>query len=149
MSNINTNEPTIPLPNETKSFLYKWSSSPLPAWAFSTGLALSPMMRPAIPVAVGADTNNGGFLFKSKKPLSSYPTNIHVALFSAFVGLGGFMCYDNDVSDGSAVVGVWSLLYAMSNFKKSMWNLKLLPKGLTGLAFANATVYGGRWLGLY
>lgn len=109
-----------------------YSKSPLPAWGFSLALATSPLYR-AIELP----------------KMRAYPSNVQVAVFSAFTGLGGFICYDNDVQDGSAVVAVWSTLYALSNARRAMWNFKLPPKALLGLSVLNGVLYGGQAIGLY
>lgn len=112
--------------------LNQLSKSPLPAWGFSAILAASPLYRPI-----------------ELPKLRAYPTNIQVGVFSAFTALGGFITYDNDIQDGSAVIAVWSTLYALSNWKRAVWNLKFAPKALLGLSLFNGVVYSGQALNLY
>lgn len=108
------------------------SKSPLPAWSFAAALGLSPLYRPI-----------------ELPKMRAYPSNVQVAVFTAFTALGGFITYDNDPKDGAAVVGVWSTLYALSNFKRALWNLKFGPKFLVGLAVANGGLYGAQALGVF
>ncbi|ODQ44721.1 hypothetical protein PICMEDRAFT_74428 [Pichia membranifaciens NRRL Y-2026] len=143
-----------------KQLAAQWGVSPVPAWAFSAALLLSPALRPQFPVlnnpnaggAGGANTGAGGMsssMFRSAKaPLAAYPSNIQVLVFSSFIGLGGFMCYDHDPTNGAAVAGCWSLLYFLTNVKRSMWNLKVYPKALTSLALVNSAIYSAKYLNL-
>lgn len=127
----------------------KLAQSPIPAWSFTAGLLLSPALRPKIPILNDQSTGYKVISsFSSKKFIPSYPSNAQVLIFSSFVGLGGFMCYDNDTTDGQIVVGVWSLLYFLTNLKRSVWNFKIYPKVLTSLALVNTAVYGGKYLNL-
>ncbi|GMM47224.1 hypothetical protein DAPK24_037990 [Pichia kluyveri] len=129
------------------SILNQWGKSPLPAWLFSSSLLLTPILRtPKIPISV--DTPNSSFLKKNARLVSAYPSNLQVAVFSGFIGLGGFMCYDNDPKNGSAVITVWSLLYVLSTFRNSLWNLKIFPKTMTGLALTNAGLYGCKYFNI-
>ena len=131
--------------SKAPSFVHQWGLSPAPAWAFATALAASPAFRPVLEAPQTVQSSSG--LYKSApKVVSPYPSTPQVALFTAFSALGGFMIYDNDPTNGSAVVGVWSLLYFMANVKKSMWNLKLYPQALTSLALVNSVFYGGKFL---
>ena len=97
-----------------------WATSPFPAWTFSAALLLSPALRPKIPVKLDSINNSinnsisnsiSASNFYKKNLKSAYPSNIQVALFSSFIGLGGFMCYDKDLPNGQITIGVWSLLY--------------------------------------
>ncbi|TID21176.1 hypothetical protein CANINC_003456 [Pichia inconspicua] len=141
---------SIPSPNIDKSanILSQWGVSPFPAWAFTGALLGSPLLRPSAAILnnpQSTGSNPTKIFANAAKQVGSYPTNPQVLLFSAFVGLGGFMCYDKDPVNGSAVISVWSLLYVLSNAKKAMWNFKLYPKVLTTLALANSTIYGAKY----
>lgn len=128
-------------------FASKWGQSPYPAWAFSTALLGSFAARPHVEITT--DPTTGHMMnsrFKTHPVLKAYPTTAHTMIFSSFVALGGIMCFDKDPVNGSAVVGVWSLLYALTNFKKSMWNFQLYPKTLTTLALVNSAFYSAKYL---
>ncbi|QPG75459.1 hypothetical protein FOA43_002814 [Brettanomyces nanus] len=124
-----------------RALLQEWSSSPYPALGFSGALAVIPTIRPVISQVATS--------FK-KKPvlLSPYPSNLSVLFFGGFVGLGGFLIYDHDVENGSALTSAWSLMYVLANGKRSLLTFRLYPKVLALLALANSGVYGGRFLGL-
>lgn len=125
----------------------KLAQSPIPAWTFSAGLLLSPALRPKIPILNDQTTGYKVISnFTSKRFLPAYPSNVQVLIFSSFISLGGFMCYDKDLNDGQAVIGVWSLLYFLTNLKKSMWNFKIYPKFLTSFALVNTAIYGSKYL---
>lgn len=141
---------SIPSPNVNKpaTILSQWGVSPFPAWAFTGALLGSPLLRPSAALMNNPQSTASGnakLFAGAAKQVGSYPTNPQVLLFSAFIGLGGFMCHDKDPVNGSAVISVWSLLYFLSNAKKAMWNFKLYPKVLTTLALANSTVYGAKY----
>ena len=147
----------VPSADTPASLVATWGLSPFPAWAFTTALLASTAVRtPAVAIptstsAAGTAASAAGAALKgyrTPKIVSAYPSNMQVAVFGAFTALGGFMCYDNDPKNGSAVVGVWSLLYVLANAKKSMWNLKFMPKALTGMALVNAALYGGKFAGI-
>lgn len=138
-----------------KQIAAQWGVSPVPAWAFSAALLLSPALRPQFPVLsnpnagdMGAGGKSSSMLRSAKAPLLAYPSNIQVLVFSSFIGLGGFMCYDHDPTNGAAVAGCWSLLYFLTNVKRSMWNLKVYPKALTSLALVNSAIYSAKYLNL-
>jgi hypothetical protein len=135
---------SLPVKNAVIS---NWGLSPFPAWAFSTALLASPAFRPP-PILIESTTSTTAGIFKRSRILSSYPSNVQVLLFSSFVGLGGFMCFDNDPTNGAAVISVWSLLYTLSNAKRSLWNLKFYPKALISLSVANTVLYGAKYFNI-
>lgn len=109
-----------------------YSRSPYPAWGFAAALGLAPLYKPI-----------------EISKMRSYPSTMQGSVFAAFTALGGFFCYDNDVQDGAAVVAVWSTLYALANWKRAMFNLKMGPKVLLGLSLVNGGAYGAQVLGLF
>ncbi|KAG0680371.1 hypothetical protein C6P40_004549 [Pichia californica] len=153
ISNPSSPSPSLPSPNNANDFTSlsklasQWAKSPYPAWTFSAALLISPLLRPKIPLIIDSST---GYAIKSKFPnskklLSSYPSNIHIAIFSSFISFGGFMCYDNDLIDGQLVISVWSFLYFLSNSRKSLWNFKIYPKFLSGFALINSAFYSAKY----
>lgn len=136
--------PSTSLPSSTKSLISQWGLSPFPAWAFSSALLASIAVKPP-PILIQSSTTTSTGLFKSSRAITPYPSNAQVLLFSSFVGLGGFMCYDNDPVNGAAVISVWSLLYTCTNFKKSLWNLKIYPKALVSFSLVNTALYGAKY----
>ncbi len=132
------------LPPSLKEKLKLWSSSPLPAVAFSGALAVIPFVRPPV-TYVGSKAA----FQRNIASISPYPKNISVLLFGSFVGLGSFMIYDHDVENGSGLVSAWSLLYALANGKRSMRTLRIYPKFLALFALANSAVYGAKFLNIF
>lgn len=146
-------QPPAAKENSPKQLAAQWGVSPVPAWAFSAALLLSPALRPQFPVlnsanASGAAAGGASSYARPRLPVSAYPSNLQVLVFSSFVGLGGFMCYDNDPANGAAVVGCWSLLYFLTSVKRSIWNLKLYPKALTSFALVNSALYSAKYFNI-
>lgn len=131
--------------------LRAWSASPYPAWAFTTGLGIVPLVRPPDQPAAQQPPPQKSSMFsfkKAYKPTSAYPTTASALLFGGLIGLGGFVVYDHDVEDGTGIIGAWSFLYTLVNGKRSLYSWKFYPKFLTVFALANTAVYGGRFFSL-
>lgn len=151
------NELTNDIPQKERSHIaetmFQISSTPFAAWAFTSGLVISPMfksasLRPASAVGSGSGSGSGSLIgFFSKKPISPYPNNASVLLFGAMTALGGFMVYDNDPENGSGVITAWSSLYVIMNTRRAIFSWKLWPKALVLCAIGNSAAYGSRFFG--
>ncbi|KAG7697612.1 hypothetical protein KL930_000333 [Ogataea haglerorum] len=137
-----------------RSRLHEISNSPVPAWAFTAGLLATNAIKPPIEVQLAAASRAQTSrllpaILKPSKPISPYPNGVHTLLFGSFIGLGGFMCYDNDPINGSGLISAWSFLYCLANSRRAIWSWKLYPKFLLAGAGLNSVIYGGRFFGFY
>ncbi|WPK26289.1 hypothetical protein PUMCH_003638 [Australozyma saopauloensis] len=117
--------------------------SPLPAWAFATGLAHTAY---AIPWKMPKVEGSSGDLYQfHKSAIFKSPSRNACILFAATHALGGYMIYDGDETNGAGFTFAWSTLYLIINGRSSVRSLlggRITPLSLSVLALGNAGVYG-------
>lgn len=114
------------------------SMSPLPAWALSASLLSKGLGENVDPKlgSVGSSTFS--------KALAK-PTKASCLTFGAAHALGGYIIYDDDISNGSGFTFAWSTLYLLVNGRpsiKSFFHGRISPVALSVLALGNAGIYG-------
>ncbi|ODV86867.1 hypothetical protein CANARDRAFT_27240 [[Candida] arabinofermentans NRRL YB-2248] len=138
-----------------KSTFAQLSVSPAPAWLLSSSLLATNVIKPSIQTQLQYSNYSNTpsmvskLLFKPRQPISPYPNTMTTLLFGSFIGLGGFMCYDNDPINGAGVISAWSSLYCLITARNAIWSWKLYPKLLVAGAGLNSVIYGGKFFGFY
>lgn len=117
------------------------SKSPLPAWALSASLLFAGLNAHK---PVDAKLGSGGSSHFSRTLALSKPTRTSCFLFGGAQALGGYIIYDDDVSNGAGFTFAWSTLYLLVNGRpavKSLMGGRVSPLALSVLALGNAGIY--------
>lgn len=123
------------------SYVLQASKSPLPAWAMSASLLYTGLNTHK---PVDTKLGSGGSSQFSRTLAFSKPTRTSCFLFSGVNALGGYIIYDDDVTNGAGFTFAWSTLYLIVNGRsavKSLLGGRISPMALSVLALGNAGIY--------
>lgn len=115
--------------------------SPLPAWAMSASLLYAGLSSHK---PVDTKLGSGGSSHFSRTLALSKPTRASCFLFGGVNALGGYIIYDDDVTNGAGFTFAWSTLYLLVNGRsavKSLLGGRVSPLALSVLALGNAGIY--------
>lgn len=115
------------------------SESPLPAWALASALLYKGTV---FETPVKAASTTSAF---SRTLATAKPTRTSCFLFGATNALGGWIIYDDDLSNGAGFTFAWSTLYLLVNGRpavKSLLHGQINPLALGVLALGNVGLYG-------
>lgn len=123
------------------SYVLNASKSPLPAWAMSASLLYTGLNSHT---PVDTKLGSGASSQFSRSLALSKPTRTSCFLFGGANALGGYIIYDDDVTNGAGFTFAWSTLYLLVNGKsavKSLMGGRISPMALSVLALGNAGIY--------